>query len=150
MKTASPFSRSKFISYPIHAVFLNMRTSKENSYSKMATQYTVPSSLLVWMCCRKWRPSLRYERNKKDGSAVQSALDDDVRLTSSSDGKEQNMLFLQESVTQALNWMGELTHLGFEVLKRPSEPWNGFQTILSYCSDIVEVKSVPAVKMACR
>ena len=73
-------------------------------------------------------------------------LEDDIRLTSTSDGREQNMLLLHEALQSALFVLENQTNTGFEVRTRSCGVWNCFPALVSYCADIIEVKNVSAVK----
>lgn len=64
-----------------------------------------------------------------DWSTVQTSLDDDVRLSSSSDGREPNISFLQESFPLALDSVEKLSNLDFEVLTRGLGASSWFPTL---------------------
>lgn len=103
-KTELLFSSLSFTTYPIHDFFAKMSPSKR--YWLMNNGYKIigflPISVSYYDVDEK---DLFYELNSAytDRSAFHVALDDDIRLTSSSNGGVQNMLFLQEALARALD-----------------------------------------------
>lgn len=89
---------------------------------------------------------LRHELKIYSMITVQVALDDDVRLTSSRDRREHNMLVVQEALARTLYSVEKLSNLGFEVHKRRLVAWNCFPTLLSYCADIVDAETNTTVR----
>lgn len=146
-KTASTLSSFPFIEYPIHVKFLN--TSPSDLEWLINNGYTI-----IWFLPVS-TSEVSAEQDEKDFSVPESeyefpqvaerALDDDVRLTSSSDGREQNMFVLQAALSRALSSLEDMADKGFSFHTNKGM-WNCFPIMVSYCSYIVEAKNVSAVK----
>ena len=128
-KTASTLSSSAFVAYPIHVVFLNTSPSKRewlinNGYSIIGflpvsiSEYNADGIEDDCASCIPQEPQ------------VELALDDEVRLTSTSDGREQNMLVLHNALTRALESLESINDMGFQVKTKDSAVWNCFPTLV--------------------
>lgn len=59
---------------------------------------------------------------------------------------EQNIPVLQDTITCALDLVLKLSNIAIEVIKCCAGTLNCFSTLLYYCAENVEAKSVSAVK----
>lgn len=145
-KTATTLTSSAFVAYPLHAVFLN--TSPEHREWLINNGYTIIGFLPVSTS------DSNTEQNDMDSTAKDSLdgdsnvepLDDEVRLTSTSNGREQNMLVLHNALKTALKSLEDVAPTGFLVSSRSSGTWRCFPALVSYCADIPEAKNLTTVK----
>jgi hypothetical protein len=73
-------------------------------------------------------------------------LEQTATLTSTSDGREHNMLALHTAMRVALQRLESVVHTGFPVCIDSTSKWNCFPVLISYCCDIIEAKNITVVK----
>ena len=148
-KTVSSLGVSAFTAYPIHLVLLN--TTPERREWLINNGLTLIGFLPA---------SSASEDDDVDGDIPSHAakncgsaddiqlihLSDGPQLTSSSSGRETNMLVLHHALRQSLRTLDESSSKGFRIHGQDGSVWNAFPTILSYCCDIPEAKNLSAVK----
>ena len=145
-KTATTLTSSAFVAYPLHAVLLN--TTPEEREWLINNGYTIIGFLPVSISDFQSGPGdvETAEKDLVNDVSIIEPLDDDVRLTSTSEGREQNMLVLHNALKTALRALEGVTTTGFLVTSRKLGTWRCFPAVVSYCADIPEAKNLTTVK----
>lgn len=73
-------------------------------------------------------------------------LEDKVRLTSTSECREQKMLDLHEALKRSFQALEDISITGFLPQSQCSGVWKCFPALVSYCADITKAKSLCTVK----
>lgn len=145
-KTATTLTTSAFVAYPLHEVLLN--TTAEKREWLINNGYTIigflPVSISDFDIAQKDMENTVSEL--VDAECHIKPLDDDVRLTSTSEGREQNMLVLHSALRKAFQALEDVCTTGFIVRSTTCGTWRCFPAVVSYCSDIPEAKNLTTVR----
>ena len=146
-KTASSLTSSAFVAYPLHAVLLNCAPQQKEWL--INNGYTIIGFLPVTISPpNDDDDSLDVQESLQSNITSQHSviLQDSVCNTSSSDGREQNMLLLHAALAKALQDFESVCERGFAIHSSSIGPCTCFPLLVSYCCDIPEAKNVSAVK----
>ena len=140
-KTATSLSSSAFVAYPLHIVVLN--TSAERREWLINNGLTIlgflPASVASVDDSKTDFSSNSFNTPSADDASIID-LRDGISSTSSSYGRETNMLVLQNAISTALNPLEDISLKGYAFTASDSSPWNWFPLLVSYYCDIPEAK----------
>ena len=150
-KTATSLSSSAFVAYPIHLVVLN--TSAERREWLINNGLTIlgflPASVASGDDSKPdFSSNILNTPSADDASIID--LRDGISSTSSSSGRETNMLVLQNAISTALKSLDDIALKGYAFRASDSSLWNWFPLLVSYCCDIPEAKNVFAIRHGTR
>ena len=147
-KTASSLSSSAYTSYPIHCTVLNVTPERREWLinNGLIIIGFLPAAIGKSADDNSYEPNFPSDSDEGCPSPNIIQLEDDVHDTSSTHGREANMIVLQHALKTFMEPLENIATTGHTIKMQDSSLWNWFPLLTSYCCDIPEAKNVFTIK----